>query len=170
MPRALSRLALGRGGPRDLACVRDGLLAGARARARTRHRPADLPRSCASAARSACRACAGGRRQARLALADELPLLKRDGGFMRAGFDPNLDELRELQRGFAPLHRGAAERATRRRPAAARCSVKHNHMIGYFVEVPQKWARISDDEPFEGHLHPPPDHGGRHALLDHGTR
>ena len=69
----------------------------ARARARTRHRA----RSAAGTARRPRDACRRLRTDVadRLAaaLADELPLLKRDGGFVRAGFDPNLDELRELQ-------------------------------------------------------------------------
>ena len=83
--RALSRLSLDRGGPRDLAAVRDGLAAAA-ALARD-------PRDGRRASRRASRAHTprfepiAARCNADLAktLADELPLVKRDGGFVRAG-------------------------------------------------------------------------------------
>ena len=82
------------------------------------------------------------------ALADELPLLKRDGGFIRAGFDPDLDELRELQqdsrRFIAALQaRYATETGCRT------LRVKHNHMIGYFVEVPQNVGEDLLKEPWK---------------------
>ena len=102
------------------------------------------------------------------ALADDLPLLKRDGGFIRPGYALELDELRELQRDsrrfIAALQaRYAAETGCRT------LRVKHNHMIGYFVEVPQN---VGEDllATLEGDVRPPPDHGRGHALLDHRTR
>ena len=99
--------------------------------------------------RNACRDCARmSPTGSRAALADELPLLKRDGGFMRAGFDPSLDELRELQqdsrRFIAALQsRYATETGCRT------LRVKHNHMIGYFVEVPQNVGEDLLKEPWK---------------------
>jgi DNA mismatch repair protein MutS len=135
MLRAMARLNLGRGGPRDLACLRDGLaaatgigvlLAGAR----------DLP----DELRAAADALAGLDPALGLslgaALAEELPLIRRDGGFIREGYDPALDEARELgqdsRRVVAALQaRYAAETECRT------LRIKHNSMLGYFIEVPQ---------------------------------
>ncbi|MEN5083816.1 DNA mismatch repair protein MutS, partial [Bosea sp. TWI1241] len=69
-------------------------------------------------------------------LAEELPLIRRDGRFVREGFDPTLDELRLLQvdsrKVIAQLQaRYAAETGCRT------LRIKHNSMLGYFVEVPQ---------------------------------
>ena len=54
------------------------------------------------------------------ALADELPLNKRDGGFIRDRFDGDLDEHRKLQRRQPPGDRRAADALTPRRPASNR--------------------------------------------------
>ena len=135
MARALSRLSLGRGGPRDLACLRDGIFAAGeigRALAGGDEPPAELAdagRALAGVARDVADALAA-------ALADELPLSRRDGGFVRAGFDAQLDEARELghdsRRFIAGLQaRYAGDTGCRS------LRIKHNHMLGYFVEVPQ---------------------------------
>ena len=147
LARALSRLSLGRGGPRDLACVRDGLFAARELGLELAIAP-DLPKELARAAEvlQGLRTEVADRLAA--ALADELPLLKRDGGFIRAGFDPTLDELRELQqdsrRFIAALQaRYATETGCRT------LRVKHNHMIGYFVEVPQNVGEDLLKEPWK---------------------
>jgi len=147
MARALSRLSLGRGGPRDLACVRDGLFAARELGLELAIAP-NLPKELAAAAQQlqALRTNAADKISA--ALADDLPLLKRDGGFIRAGFDQNLDELRELQqdsrRFIAALQtRYATETGCRT------LRVKHNHMIGYFVEVPQNVGEDLLKEPWK---------------------
>jgi DNA mismatch repair protein MutS len=147
LARALSRLSLGRGGPRDLACVRDGLFAARELGLELAIAP-NLPRELSEAAQvlQGLRTDVADRLSA--ALAEELPLLKRDGGFIRAGFDPNLDELRELQqdsrRFIAALQaRYATETGCRG------LRVKHNHMIGYFVEVPQNVGEDLLKEPWK---------------------
>lgn len=147
LARALSRLSLGRGGPRDLACVRDGLFAARELGLELAIAP-DLPKELFGAAEvlQGLRTEVADRLAA--ALADELPLLKRDGGFIRAGFDPTLDELRELQqdsrRFIAALQaRYATETGCRT------LRVKHNHMIGYFVEVPQNVGEDLLKEPWK---------------------
>src|SRR5215217_5670777 len=132
--RALSRLALERGGPRDLACLRDGLVAAA-AIGDLLGRVAALPAEIACAAGGLAALDRGLPQALAAALADDLPLNRRDGGFVRPGHEPALDEARELQqdsrRFIAALQaRYAAETGCR----ALR--IKHNHMLGYFVEVP----------------------------------
>ncbi len=73
------------------------------------------------------------------ALADELPLLKRDGGFIRSGFDPALDEARglrdESRRIIASLQVRYAEETGIRS-----LKIKHNNVLGYFVEVAQQYG------------------------------
>jgi DNA mismatch repair protein MutS len=147
LARALSRLSLGRGGPRDLACVRDGLFAARELGLELAIAP-NLPRELAEAAQVLQRLRTEVADRLAAALADELPLLKRDGGFIRAGFDPNLDELRDLQqdsrRFIAALQaRYATETGCRT------LRVKHNHMIGYFVEVPQNIGEDLLREPWK---------------------
>ncbi|HEY7383334.1 MAG TPA: DNA mismatch repair protein MutS [Beijerinckiaceae bacterium] len=135
MARALSRLSLGRGGPRDLACLRDGIFAAGeigRTLAGADAPPAELGEAgeaLSGVARDIAEALAA-------TLADELPLSKRDGGFVRQNFDTQLDEARELghdsRRFIAALQaRYAADTGCRS------LRIKHNHMLGYFVEVPQ---------------------------------
>ena len=132
MPRALSRLALDRGGPRDLGAILRGLevaraIADALAPSGL---PAELSRSLA--------ALHGlpGDLEERLAatLDDDLPLLKRDGGFVRAGADENLDEARGLRdksrRIIAGLQAQYAEET-----GVKGLKIKHNNVLGYFIEV-----------------------------------
>jgi DNA mismatch repair protein MutS len=82
------------------------------------------------------------------ALADELPLLARDGGFVRGGFDVSLDELRALRdesrRLIAALQHRYCE-AT----GIASLKVKHNNVLGYHVDVRSAHAeKLMQDEQF----------------------
>src|SRR5579863_4618551 len=87
LARALARIVVGRGGPRDLAAIRDGIFAVAEF-AGNLAALGQLPREIA-ALKSGLRALdATLARDLAAALADELPLLKRDGGFIRRDFDP----------------------------------------------------------------------------------
>ena len=133
LARALSRIALGRGGPRDLAGIRDGLAAAAALAARLTAL-GDVPAEIAEAAA----ACAGVDRAITdalaAALADELPAFKRDGGFVRAGYDTVLDETRalrdEARRVIAALQaRYAGDTGIKA------LKIRHNNVLGYFVEV-----------------------------------
>jgi len=133
--RALSRLALGRGGPRDLACLRDGLITAAEL-AETLLGFGTLPEELLQAARD-CAAIDPALAQALAdALAEELPLQRRDGNFIRAGYSDALDDLRALRdesrRVIAALQAHYAELAQ-----IKNLKLKHNHFLGYFVEVPQ---------------------------------
>ena len=72
----------------------------------------------------------------RAALADDLPLAKRDGGFVRAGHAGALDEARALRdesrRVIASLQARYCELTETRQ-----LKIKHNHFLGFFIEVPQ---------------------------------
>ncbi|HXW49652.1 MAG TPA: DNA mismatch repair protein MutS, partial [Xanthobacteraceae bacterium] len=96
LARALTRVVIGRGGPRDLAAIRDGILAAGEFSKRLAALP-DLPRDLARAAAGLGRADGALAAQLDDALSDELPALRRDGGFVRAGYAPPLDEARALR-------------------------------------------------------------------------
>ncbi len=133
MARALARLAVGRGGPRDLAALRDGIVAADAALARlgTMAEPPVDVRTYADALRRPPRALA---QELSRALDDELPLFKRDGGFVRAGYEPALDEARglrdESRRVVAAMQQRYADLA-----GVKALKIRHNNVLGYFVEV-----------------------------------
>jgi DNA mismatch repair protein MutS len=133
LARALSRLVVGRGGPRDLAAIRDGILAAAALAARLDalpRKPAEIA-DAAAALRAPDPALA---KELAAALADELPLIKRDGGFVHAGYHSALDEARSLRdesrKVVAQLQARYAEQT-----AVRALKIKHNNVLGYFVEV-----------------------------------
>ena len=152
LERALSRLSLGRGGPRDLACVRDALDLAADLRARLEATLTE--QELEAAPELLARAAAGlGHHGAladrlRRALGPDLPLLARDGGFIAPGYAANLDELRSLRddsrRLIAALQgRYAAE------TGIAGLKIRHNNLLGYFVEVSANAAgRLKEDARF----------------------
>jgi len=133
LARALARLAVGRGGPRDLAGLRDGLFAAADIAGRLaalNDAPAEITEAAA-----ACRALDPAlAAELAAALGDELPAFKRDGGFVRAGYDRALDEARSLRdesrRVVAALQTRYAEQT-----GVRTLKIRHNNVLGYFVEV-----------------------------------
>ncbi|MGC4409763.1 MULTISPECIES: DNA mismatch repair protein MutS [Rhizobium] len=132
MPRALSRLALDRGGPRDLGAVVAGLAASAEVGGLLD--PSNLPTELSEALADLAALPADLGSSLAAMLADELPLLKRDGGFLRDGAIPELDELRALRdqsrRVIAGLQLQYAEET-----GIKSLKIKHNNVLGYFIEV-----------------------------------
>jgi DNA mismatch repair protein MutS len=133
LARALARLALGRGGPRDLAAIRDGIVAAADIAAELERR-GELADELAQAAHALRRLDPALASELGAALADDLPHLKRDGNFVRAGFDAGLDEARALRdesrRVIAALQARYADTTSVRA-----LKIRHNNVLGYFVEV-----------------------------------
>ncbi|WP_245422622.1 DNA mismatch repair protein MutS [Rhizobium sp. AG855] len=132
MPRALSRLALDRGGPRDLGAIVAGLLASAEVGRLLD--PSTLPKELAEALSDLAALPADLAPSLASMLADELPLLKRDGGFLRDGAIRELDELLALRdqsrRVIAGLQLQYAEET-----GIKSLKIKHNNVLGYFIEV-----------------------------------
>ncbi|MGR3363040.1 MAG: DNA mismatch repair protein MutS [Maritimibacter harenae] len=129
--RALSRLALDRGGPRDLAAIRDGL--GAALEIAQALSDRDVP----ATLRDGARALTGHDTLLDLldrALVADPPLLARDGGFIAEGHDEDLDEARTLRdegRGvIAGMQAKYAEMA-----GVNSLKIKHNNVLGYFIET-----------------------------------
>jgi len=133
MSRALARLSVGRGGPRDLACLRDGILAADSALARLERLNEPPPEIVAvtAALRRPSRDLAG---EFERALAEPLPLLKRDGGFVREGYEAALDESRNL-RDASRLVVAAMQARYADDTGIKGLKIRHNNVLGYFVEV-----------------------------------
>ena len=132
--RALSRLSLGRGGPRDLASLRDALGETASLRAAL-SAPGLVPLApvLEEAERGLGEHIVLVERLGR-ALGQDLPLFARDGGFIATAYLPELDQLRELRddsrRAIAALQARYAEAS-----GIASLRIRHNNVIGYYVEV-----------------------------------
>jgi DNA mismatch repair protein MutS len=133
LARALTRIALQRGGPRDLAAIRDGIAAAhelARALASIKDAPDEIAEAL-GLCRKVDAALAG---ELARALGDDLPLIKRDGGFVRDSYDAALDENRALRdesrRVIAALQARYADET-----GVKGLKIKHNNVLGYFVEV-----------------------------------
>ena len=134
MARALSRLTLGRGGPRDLAGLRDGLDATARIRPLVLARPEAVAGSLLRAAGADLGEHATLVDRLARALGEELPLLARDGGFIAGGYSSDLDEWRSLRdesrRMMAALQARYVEET-----GVASLKIRHNNVLGYYIEV-----------------------------------
>ncbi len=146
--RAIARLAFGRGSPRDLAAVRDGLSAAAEA-ARLVAGAAGviaLPAEIAAVAGQLTSAPPSLHADLQAALIDDPPHLKRDGGFVRAGYRADLDELHRLRddsrQVMANLEATYAETT-----GVKSLKVRHNNVFGFFVEVTQLNAKPLLSEP-----------------------
>lgn len=131
LARALTRLILGRGGPRDLAIIKAGLEASARIGfALDQHALSD---DLISLRRQLGEHMALTEKLGR-ALRDELPILARDGGFIAPGYAPALDEWLSLRddskRLIATLQANYAQAAK-----IPTLKIKYNQVMGYHIEV-----------------------------------
>jgi DNA mismatch repair protein MutS len=133
MSRALARLSVGRGGPRDLAGLRDGILAADRTLAQlavmdqAAHEIVVVRQALLGPPRELAR-------EFERALSDQLPLIKRDGGFVREGYEPALDEARNL-RDASRLVVASMQARYAEDTAVKGLKIRHNNVLGYFVEV-----------------------------------
>ncbi|WP_438954879.1 DNA mismatch repair protein MutS [Cognatiyoonia sp.] len=141
--RALSRLALERGGPRDLAAIRNAI------------RQAEsllwqisvetLPDLLTDAAES----LVGHDDILDLldqALIAQPPLLARDGGFVAEGYDAELDEMRQLRdEGRSIIAKMQADYV--KLAGVSSLKIKHNNVLGYFIETTATHAEKMMSEP-----------------------
>ncbi len=153
--RALGRLTLGRGGPRDLGALRAGLstaeaLAGLFLAAR--ESLAGPPARIEAALDALTPAPELGALAVDLieGLVDEPPHLVRDGGFVRPGCRPELDAARTLRDDSRRVVADLEARAQGQ--AGIPLKVRHNAVLGYFLETTAKHAepllRAGPDSPF----------------------
>jgi DNA mismatch repair protein MutS len=148
LARALSRLALQRGSPRDLSAVRDSLLAA---------------RDCAEFLEGASKgiglpdllnglASRLTGRDANLqpmlmrALVDDPPHLRRDGGFVREGYLRDLDEARALREDSRKVM-AKLEAEYQHETGIKALKVRHNNILGYYIEVSASAAKPMLSQP-----------------------
>ncbi len=133
--RALGRVVAGRGSPRDLGQLRDGLTEARRVRdhlLKLGDRPALLDRLLPSLGGHGALTDLYAR-----ALVPAPPTERSQGGFIAEGYDAALDALRETS-GNARRAIAALEAKYREQTGISVLKIKHNGVLGYFIEVPAK--------------------------------
>ena len=136
LDRALSRISLERAGPRDLVAIRNGLLQAS---------IISKILSSLTLPKLIKEKTAVFPEQDKFlgllteALVDEPPILARDGGFIREGFDPKLDEARRLRNEGKKII-AEMQMDLVKISGIQSLKIKHNNVLGYFVETPATHA------------------------------
>lgn len=139
MERALSRLSAGRGGPRDLAQIRDGLKRAETIRAIFAVGPFPEALKDISSGLAQDPPVQTLADRLKSALADELPFLARDGNFIREGYSRKLDDLRSLRNDSKRLIARLQEQY-QKQTGIDSLKISFNNILGYYIEVPAKKA------------------------------
>lgn len=140
MERAISRLTIGRGGPRDLSMIREGLIRSTqilnrlnenqdqitplKANIETLYHSPDLQ---------------AFTDRLRTALIESPPVMARDGGFINDGYAPELDRLRSLKR-ESKQHMANLQGQYIEKTGIDRLKIAHNNVLGFYIDVPAKFA------------------------------
>ena len=143
LERARSRIRLGRGGPRDLAAIALALKAGEKAVAEVTRAQTNPPELIELALEALTLPkhpdLASLTHDLGQALAEDLPTLARDGGFIATGWDIPLDEARALKSDsrqiIAELQTKYAEQT-----GISGLKIKFNNVLGYFIDVSARHA------------------------------
>ncbi|MES1984350.1 MAG: DNA mismatch repair protein MutS [Pseudomonadota bacterium] len=133
--RALGRVAMGRGSPRDLGQLRDGLGEARQLRERlmrSMDRPALLDDLLPALDGHAALVDHLSR-----ALVASPPTESANGGYIADGYDAALDELRSMA-GDGRRAIAALEARYREQTGIGSLKIRHNAVLGYHVEVPAK--------------------------------
>ena len=150
--RARMRLKLGRGGPKDLLAIAAGLDAGKAIAAIMSNGLGGVP----DLIGGACENLDLDRHETLKELTQKLiaaidpdaPVLVRDGGFIRAGFDQTLDEARSLRDDSRKIIMGLQARYAETTGVTS-LKVKHNKVLGYFVDVSARNAPTLQNAPHD---------------------
>ena len=141
LERLVARVALGTAGPRDLVSLRQSLAAIPRVRLVLEPMAAPLVTSLIGELDD----LADVRDALAAALIEEPPALARDGGMIRDGVDPGLDDLRAISRSGRE-HIAAMEEAERARTGIASLKIRYNRVFGYYIEISKtNLGRVPDD-------------------------
>ncbi|MEM7617782.1 MAG: DNA mismatch repair protein MutS [Pseudomonadota bacterium] len=138
MERAVARLSVDRGGPRDLIAIKNGLIAAQNistilgsvdesALHNLRHallQPPDVQKFSD---------------RLNKALKEDVPFLARDGGFIEQGYHKRLDELRNL-RDNSKRHIAGLQAEYRTKTGIETLKVTYNNVLGYFIDVTARHA------------------------------
>ncbi len=150
LDRALSRLALERGGPRDLTAIRNGLIQAEQIAISTDD--IELPELIAQATAN-LRGFDDLLGLLDASLVAEPPLLARDGGFIAPGYDVELDEARTLRDEGRSVIAGFQKKYAEHTGINS-LKIKHNNVLGYFIETTATHADKMLGPPFsETYIH-----------------
>ncbi|RPJ75969.1 MAG: DNA mismatch repair protein MutS [Acidobacteria bacterium] len=130
LERLVARAALGSAGPRDLVGLKVSLGVVPRLRTILQEMQAPLVRSLAAEMDDV----QDVRAAVEAALLDEPPALARDGGYLRDGFDREVDELRTISRSGKQVI-ARMEEEERARTGIHSLKVRYNRVFGYYIEV-----------------------------------
>ncbi len=138
LERALSRLSVGRGGPRDLGIIRDALSISENVRSYLVSANISILQDFTNDLSQ------NGKTQIlkdtlTAGLSDILPFMARDGGFIRDGFAPDLDHLRALQSDSKRMI-AALQSKYRDITDINLLKISYNKVLGYFIEIPSRHA------------------------------
>ncbi len=141
--RAVGRIAIARGSPRDLGAIRDGLmLAGHLAhRLSASATISGLPEGLENICETLSWSDLDLARELDMALDSDLPATARDGGFVKYGYSGDLDENRALRDETRHVIAGLQSRYCEVSGVKS-LKVKHNNVLGYFIEVPASAAAV----------------------------
>ncbi|MEM9279283.1 MAG: DNA mismatch repair protein MutS [Pseudomonadota bacterium] len=151
--RAVSRISLNRGGPRDLLAILQGLVLSQQI-ADVLKTSEEMPQEISSCVKTIEHMPDEVQALLEEMLDEDVPLLARDGGFIRRGFHSELDELRDLRdesrRVIAGMQTQYADET-----GVKSLKIRHNNVLGYFIEVTANNAAAltSDDEAKSRFIH-----------------
>jgi DNA mismatch repair protein MutS len=141
LERILARVALKSARPRDLVQLREGLakLPGLKAQLAA----FDSPRL--AALDDACSPHESEHALLAKAIVDEPPAVLRDGGVIAAGYDAELDELKQAS-ASADSFLDALETQERERTGIQALKVGYNKVHGFFIEVSKSQAKSAPED------------------------
>lgn len=142
LERATTRLTYGRGNPRDLAAIRDGLNQAGEINHLLEQK--DLPQGLVKDQQNL-----GNHAplidQLNRALGENLPHHTRDGGFIAPGYHDGLDSFREL-RDHSKDHLAKLQADYCQRTGISTLKIKHNNVIGYHIDItPSHASKVPAD-------------------------
>lgn len=138
MERALARLSVDRGGPRDLGALRDGLSGAENILAVLQSSKIDALQNITQNLKQSDELKKLSDTLTK-ALKEDLPFLDRDGGFIAAGFHARLDELRGL-RDDSKRHIAGLQAKYREMTGIDTLKITYNNVLGYFIDVTARHA------------------------------
>ena len=143
MERAFLRISLDRGGPRDFLAIRDSLEKGQ-----------DLSKSLinlnSNLIEEAEKNLNGNEKIIALlkdVFSDSAPLLARDGGFIRSGFNVQLDDIKKLRDDGRQII-SSMQAQFSSMTGIGSLKIKYNNVLGYFIETPATHAKKMLSEEF----------------------
>ncbi len=136
MERALNRLSLNRGNPRDMQIIGHNLAISFQIKALFAHHIHEMP-FLIQENFNQIHDLSYLHQKIQTALKNELPVLIRDGGFIAQSFSAQLDHVQQL------THNGkqillALEQKYRKETGVENLKIKQNNVLGIFIEIPAR--------------------------------